>query len=465
MKTCVLITFLLLLKIIAYGQTKVPSFFGDNMVLQQEKKVPVWGTDVPGQRVSVRTSWGEKVQTLTSAEGKWQVYLQTPSSGGEYDLVIKGSTKLSIQNITIGEVWICSGQSNMEMPVKGYKNQPIIGAQEAIFNSGNNHIRYFHVKRSASLKPLRNVEGQWLMADTNTTGDISAVAYFFGQKLNAILDVPIGLIISSWGASSVEAWMNKEVLQEFGNVVIPSEVSENWPQQTPTALYNGMIHPIEGFSIRGVIWYQGESNRSRAKEYKALFPAMINAWRESWNNNKLPFYFAQIAPFSYRGNVNSAYIRESQLHTMMTVPQTGMAVTLDIGDSLCIHPPRKKEVGERLAYWALANNYGMKNISFSAPLYKSMTVIEDKIKLCFDNVGLGFTSYGKELTTFTIAGDDRVFHPAKARIMNDQTVVVWSEEVKYPRAVRYAFKNWVSGELFNTMGLPVSSFRTDDWSN
>ena len=361
----------------------------------------------------------------------------------------------------IGEVWLCSGQSNMEMPVKGFNNQPINGSAEAILNSRNSQIRLFTVKRATSLEPLENVEGQWSEAGPATVRDFSATAYFFGKKLNSLLNVPIGLIHTSWGGSNVETWMDKETLSEFNTIELPKKLPEGAPQRTPTLLYNAMINPLIGYNIKGAIWYQGESNRNQAKEYAQLFPTMINTWREKWQQGKFPFYFVQIAPYGYDGG-NAGYVREAQLHTMKTVENTGMAVTMDIGDCDFIHPREKKLVGDRLALWALAKDYGMEGIAYSGPVYKAIDEIKDgKVKLSFEYNENGLSSYGRPLSGFEVAGADKVFHPAEAKINGDRTLSVWAEGVLNPVAVRYAFKNCEAGSLFNTDGLPASSFRTD----
>jgi sialate O-acetylesterase len=321
----------------------------------------------------------------------------------------------------------------------------------------------FTVKRAASLDPLDHVEGQWAEATPLTVKDFSATAYFFGKKLNGLLNVPIGLIHSSWGGSSVEAWMDKESLSPYSTIEMPKQLPEERQNQTPTLLYNAMITPLVGYGIKGAIWYQGESNRNRAKEYAQLFPTMIKTWRKKWQQGAFPFYFVQIAPYGY-GDGNAGFVREAQLHSMKTVDNTGMAVTMDIGDCDYIHPREKKLVGDRLALWALAKDYGMEGIAYSGPVFKEIKEIkEGKVKLLFDYYENGLSSFGGPLSGFEIAGADKVFHPAEAKINGDKSLSVWSENVATPVAVRYAFKNCEAGSLFNTGGLPASSFRTDDW--
>lgn len=458
---------IIFLRISVFTQTSLPSFFSDGMVLQQNENAAIWGTDNANVTVSLSASWGEEISTRSDNSGKWKTTINTPSAGGPYTLNITGSEDVKLDNILIGEVWICSGQSNMEMPVKGYNSQPIIGSNEAILNSRNNQIRLFDTKRNTSLTPLDNITGEWQEAKPSTVGNFSATAYYFGKKLSDILDVPIGLIHTSWGGSKAEAWMDAQSLSVFEEITLPDEIPERQKQHTPTLLYNAMLHPFVGYQIKGVIWYQGESNRLKPKQYTSLFPAMIELWRNKWQQGNFPFYFAQIAPFDYSqrpDDGNSAFLREAQLYAMQTVENTGMAVTMDIGECNNIHPGDKEKVGNRLAYWALAKDYGFDGIAYSGPVYREMEVTDGKeIELLFDHAPNGFSSFGQKLSGFEIAGEDKVFHPAEAKINRDKTITVWSEHVVEPVAVRYAFENCVNGTLFNTEGLPASSFRTDDW--
>jgi sialate O-acetylesterase len=449
----------------AHAQTKLPFLFSDNMVLQQQELVSVWGSDKPGTKILVTGSWGKSAITTTDENGKWKLKLQTPAAGGPFVVSVKGSARLTLQNVLIGEVWFCSGQSNMEMPVKGYMNQPVVGSNEAILNSANDKIRFLNAPKSSSLTPLYDLKSEWNAASSATTGNISATAYFFAKKLQSILGVPVGIIHSSWGGSKVESWMNAESLTGFKNNKVPDTVPATNPQTIPTLMYNSLLHPYIGYTMKGVIWYQGESNRSNADEYLGLFTSMIKLWRSKWQQGDFPFYFVQIAPHETR-NLNAAFLREAQLKTMQTVTNTGMAVTMDIGEPNLIHPAQKEPVGNRLAYWALAKDYHIPGIAFSGPVFKKMEKAEEgKIILAFDYAEMGLTSFGKQLTDFEIAGEDKVFHPAQTKIVNDKrgSLLVWNDDLKKPVAVRYAFKSWAAGSLFNAQGLPASSFRTDDW--
>jgi sialate O-acetylesterase len=460
-----LLPVLFVVSTVSFSQTKLPAFFSDGMVLQQKQLVAVWGIDKPLARISVNAGWGSKSTATADANGHWKLKLQTPAAGGPYTLLIKGTAEIKLKNVLIGEVWFCSGQSNMEMPVKGYSNQPVIGSNETILQSANNNVRFFNTQRSVSITPLFDVKGEWKAADPSTTGNFSSTAYYFAKKLQAVLDVPVGIIQSAWGASTIESWMDAPTLNTFDNKPIPQKLPDSIPNRTPTIMYNSMLHPYIGYSIKGALWYQGESNRENANEYRALFTSMITAWRKQWQQGDFPFYFVQIAPFE-PGKVNAAFLREAQLQTMQTVKNTGMVVTMDIGERTVIHPAQKEQVGNRLAYWALANDYGVKGISFSGPVYKELKkTTNGKLMLTFDYCEQGLTSFGKPLTDFEIAGEDRVFYPAEAMIQKDKNgiLIVWSDAVKNPVSVRYAFKNWAEASLFNTQGLPASSFRTDNW--
>ncbi len=460
------LTFLMLTVFsVAQATTQLASIFTESMVLQQQDQAVIWGTDEPGQAVKVSAGWGQSASATTDNKGKWQLKLTTPVAGGPYKLHVQGSSELEYHDILIGEVWLCSGQSNMEMPLKGKPNEPINGSQEAILTANQDRIRVFQVERNPSNTPIDSVNGQWIASNTSTAGEFSATAYFFAKKLQATLDVPIGLIVTSWGGSSAEAWTDAPTLESFTDAVDQLKRAKN-VQQQPSQLYNGMLHPLIGYTIKGAIWYQGESNRNRASEYDQLVTAMVTSWREQWNQGDFPFYYVQIAPFNYGKKTNAAYLREAQLHTMQTLKNSGMAVTLDIGDANCIHPREKKTVGERLAYWALSKDYGFPHLEATGPIYKSHTIIDgNKISILFDGAPMGINSFGKELSGFTIAGADKVFHPAYAKIGRPLAqLIVWSPAVAKPVAVRYAFENTPETTLFSTSGLPASSFRTDDWA-
>jgi sialate O-acetylesterase len=445
--------------------TQLATIFSNHMVLQRNTEVNIWGTDLPGQSIRVVSTWGASATVETDPSGKWRLQLATPEAGGPYTIEIQGSDNRELTDILIGEVWLCSGQSNMEMPVKGYRNQPVLGSNEARLESVDDQIRLFHFPHNAQLSPQDSIQGRWLVSSPAKVGDFSATAYFFAKKLQQALGVPIGLVHSSWGGSSAEAWTDRETLLAYDpEIKIPTEMPESVVFQAPSVLYNGMIHPLIGYTIKGAIWYQGEANISRYKTYAQLITDMVTSWRNKWDQGDFPFYFVQIAPYRYQDGHPTAFLRESQAVTVNSLSNSGMAVTLDIGDCNNIHPADKQTVGDRLAYLALAKTYGMEGIAYSGPVYRSMEITEDKkIKLSFDMTENGLSGFGEPLSGFQIAGKDKVFKEAQAQINRDMTITVWSDEVAEPVAVRYAFENCPEGSLFNNAKLPASSFRTDDW--
>jgi sialate O-acetylesterase len=653
---------------IIFGQSNLilPSLFSDNMVIQQQSKIPIWGKGEPRTEVKINTEWGENVKSNVNDDSTWLVKVKTPKAGGPYTINISNeSSSVLLQNVLVGEVWLCSGQSNMEMPLEGWPPNDIINnSEEEILNSNNSEIRFFTVARDISVLPKDDCIGEWVESASKSSASFSATAYFFGKKLYDELHIPIGLIHSSWGGTPAESWTSRKSLaelSEFNDILkkidlsIPAskelatwlekfpkidmskktgkniwsnlkfddsecseieldhsdwntmnlptlweatelgefdgivwfrkkiDLSESWINKdlkielgpiddfditfvngykvgnieeegnwqtsrkykipanwnnknsilisirvndnrggggiygkseemklvkdedgseisiagewhylpvaefrgmtyyvfgsnsqefknrpilpielsanTPTLLYNAMIAPLVPFKIKGVIWYQGESNTGNPKLYEKLFPTMINNWRNDFGEF-FPFYYVQIAPYDYGDETKSEFLRDAQRKTL-SKENTGMAVTLDIGDTSNIHPPNKKDVGKRLALWALAKQYN-KEIVYSGPIYKSQIIVENKIELEFDSVSEGIEIRdGKNL--FKIAGDDKQFVNADTKIVNNK-LIVWSEKIDNPKAVRYAWHNNATATFFNKSGLPASSFRTDNWA-
>lgn len=440
----------------------MPSIFQSDMVLQQNTNVPIWGWSQPGDTIRVLSSWQTKTyQDVALENGKWNINLPTPDAGGPYTVTIQSDTTIVFNNVLIGEVWIASGQSNMTMPVKGFPYQPVLNSAELISNSIDDGIRLFTVEQSTSNSVQSDFKGQWSSAHPETVAGFSVVGYVFAKKLRNVLNVPVGIIHSSWGGTSVKSWTDIETLKQF-DITKDDEIDKNNPHH-PAVLYNAMIHPMIPFSIRGAIWYQGERDRHDPELYGELFPSMIQSWRAKWDNGDFPFYYVQIAPYGYGDNMNSAYLREAQTHTMQKVPNTGMAVSMDIGHQYAIHPPEKEQVGIRLAYWALAKTYGIEGINYSGPIYRGMHLKDGRAYLEFNHADMGLTSFGEPLTNFEISGMDKVFYPAQAEITQRDGLIIWSDKVPDPVAVRYGWKNWVRGDLFDTYGLPAPSFRTDNW--
>ena len=446
----------------------LPKIFASGMVMQQQTDANLWGEAKADATVKIATSWNKKTVSVKAGnDGKWTAKIQTPAAGGPYSITFNDGEKTVIDNILVGELWICSGQSNMEMPMKGFKNQPVENAVEDILHSGDNKMRLFTVKRTSLFQPATDVVGEWKEASPEAVRNFSATAYYFGRELRRMLNVPVGLIVTSWGGSSCEAWMNRDWLKAFPQIELPaSQETIKSKNRTATVLYNGMLHPLVGISLRGVIWYQGEENVSRSGYYADLFSRMIKGWREEWKEGDFPFYYCQIAPYDYNiigwGQYNSAFLREQQAKAEKMNKNVGMACLMDAGLEYGIHPRKKQLAGMRLALLALDKTYGIKGITSETARYKDVEFKGDTAVITFERAGMWV--YGKDglkSDLFEVAGEDRVFHPAKAWIERSK-LYVKCDEVKKPVAVRYAFKDWADGDLFCD-GLPVSSFRTDNW--
>lgn len=447
-----------------FCQAKVvlPHLFSNGMVLQQKSEVPVWGTsDVKNARVRITTSWNLRTYTgKAGVDGKFNIKVKTPAYGGPYTLTITdGKGSVTVSDVMIGEVWLCSGQSNMDMRVSGRYGDGVYGALDAVMTSGNYNVRMFNAAVIFSGKPLDNVVGSWQQASTETTGEFSATAFFFARKLNEVLHVPVGIVHASCGGSKVEAWMSEESVAPYKGL---KDV------QNPSCLFNGMMNAIVGYGIRGCLWYQGEANVDSPELYTRLFPTMVSDWRQRWGEGKFPFYYAQIAPYNYRRKEgvgrNTAYMREAQGKCLGLIPRSGMICLSDIGQSQTIHPMEKETVGNRFACLALHDTYGMTALPSSGPTYKGMKIDGGKVEVFFDNIGKGLTTYRMPFTDFEIAGKDRVFHNAMVKYGKDaKSLILSSKQVPEPVAVRYGFKDYFKGCLYNMMGLPASSFRSDDW--
>jgi sialate O-acetylesterase len=474
------------------AELKLHSLFQDHMVLQSDFACPIWGTAEAGDEVRVSVG-NQKKTAKAGADGKWSLKLDPLKAGGPHELTAAGKNTVVLKDVLVGEVWVCSGQSNMEMVVSSSNN---FEQEKAAANFPN--IRHFLVKKNPQDAPVSEVSGSWKPATPENVGGFTAVGYFFGRELHQKLNVPVGLIHTSWGGTAAELWTSKPALEANATLkpivdnfskrmeayekqlaahpeALEKAKAENKPApkapnkpMAPSCLYNGMIAPVLPYGIKGVIWYQGESNAGNARQYQTLFPEMIKNWRKDWGQGDFPFGFVQLA--NYKSNKaenleqpvesNWAELREAQTLTL-SLPNTGMAVIVDIGHPTDIHPKNKQDVGKRLALWAQSQVYG-KDLVYSSPLYESLKVEDNKARLSFKHAGSGLEAKGGKLTGFAVAGEDKTFHWADAKV-DGNTVLVWSDKVAKPVAVRYAWADYPDCNLYNKEGLPASPFRTDDW--
>ncbi|MEZ6090172.1 MAG: sialate O-acetylesterase [Pirellulaceae bacterium] len=463
---------------VAVAELKLASIFGDSMVLQRDLPVPVWGWAEPNEAITV-TFAGQTKTATADAEGKWQVKLDALKANSEGSVLsVVGADRIEIKDVLVGEVWICSGQSNMEWGLGGSTNGP-----QEVAQSQHDQIRLYDVVgHLVSPTPLESNPGQWKVSGPSTAGGFSAVGYFFGRRLHKELNVPIGLVGSNWGGTRIEPWISPAALKNSPELKAESMRVQGYTKETPvqagfpSAIFNAMINPLAPFAMRGAIWYQGESNGNEGESYYHKKKALVSGWRELFNPN-LAFYWVQLANWKEAndnpaGGDGWAKLREAQLNAL-DIEHTGMAVTIDIGEANDIHPRNKQDVGARLAQWALHQTYGKTDLVPSGPIYKGHKVVDGAIRIQFDHVGGGLMVGQKtgleptaevadgKLARFAIAGEDQQWHWATATIDGD-TVVVKSQDVPNPVAVRYAFSmNPEGANLYNKEGLPASPFRTD----
>jgi sialate O-acetylesterase len=483
------------------ADVRLPHIFGDHMVLQRDKPIRVWGSADPGEKVTVSIG-KEHAEATADLHRNWKVELPAVSEKGPIDVTVAGNNKIVLHDVLVGEVWVCSGQSNMQWNVERSAH-----GKKEVEEANHPEIRLCTVPMRPAGLPADDMGGSWAVCTPKSAPGFTAVGYFFGRALNEQLGVPIGLINSSWGGTRIEPWTPPVGFQEVpalasilaGIEMAKAEYAKTaagalpryadwlaiaekakanreyipappaWPanplanQLAPTGLYNGMIHPLVPFAIRGAIWYQGESNNGEGMLYYEKMKALIGGWRSVWHEGDFSFLYVQLAPYRYGTADPTALARIWEAQTAaLAIPDTGMAVTNDIGNAKDIHPKDKQDVGKRLALWALAKTYG-KQIVYSGPLYKSMTIDGSKIRVKFDHVGGGLVARnGKPLDWFQIAGDDKKFVDAEA-IIDGDSVIVSSPKVEKPVAVRFAFDQVAEPNLQNVEGLPASAFRTDKW--
>ena len=444
----------------SYSQLRLPAVISSGMVLQQNDSVSIWGWAHPGEVIDINTGWDNKTYQVTSLNiGKWKTKIKTPVAGGPYIMTVKGwSNYIVLQDVMIGEVWVCSGQSNMEWSF--YNGAKYI--KEELPSCYNKNIRFFHIPRTSANYPQEDVHAAWRVCDSNSLKAFSAVGYYFGKKLNKELNIPIGLINSSWGGTSAESWTPAE---EISNNPVLKNASDKlvevpWGPVKPGMNFNGMIAPIVPFNIAGAIWYQGEANVPNGSTYSQLLTTMIDTWRNRWDK-EFPFYYVQIAPFNY-GGAGGSVLQEEQTKVMAHA-KTGMVVITDLIDSVTdIHPSNKLDVGNRLANWALAETYNKTGLLYKHPEYKSMEIVKNKIILSFNNVPAELIAKGKQITGFFVSGENKEWLPAEAKIEGDK-IIVWNKKLKEPLQVRFGFGNAVVGNVFSKEGLPLCPFRTDNW--
>lgn len=439
---------------------RLPAVIGSNMVLQQQSHPKLWGWCDPGEKIYVTTSWDHRKDSVRgSRDGKWMIEVATPSAGGPYTIELKGWNQILLENVMIGEVWICSGQSNMEMS----ETWGLPDVRAELPSCATNDIHFFHVPRTTAGSPQEDCKADWTACDSTQLKFFSAVGYFFAKRLNQELHVPVGMIEVAWSGTPAEVWTPAELVT--GDSVLKQAAAQQkpsggWPY-LPGYCYNGMITPITSYDVAGVIWYQGEGNTAAPKSYSRLFTTMIGAWRKAWNK-PLPFYFVQIAPFTYGTPDQGSLVREQQTATLR-LEHTGMVVVSDlVTDTADIHPKNKHDVGYRLANWALADTYHREGIVFASPMFSGLVLKGNKVEVSFSHAGSGLEVKGPAVQCLMVAGEDRVFYPAKAKIEGSK-MIVSASEVKKPVAVRYQFSNAGIGNVFSKEGLPLAPFRTDDW--
>ena len=474
------------------ADVKLPNVFGDHMVLQQGQKNKVWGVAEAGEAITVSIN-GQSQKATAAADGNWSVMLEPLAVGGPFELSVKGKNEVKFTDVLVGEVWVCSGQSNMQQSVNA-SNDADIERLAAKFPM----IRMINFPQFGSQEAKwSHDDRKWMVCSPETTGNFSAVGYFFARQLHQTLGVPVGMVNNAWGGSACEAWIRRDLLNADP---LYKPMMDNWSQMEatfadlagkekdltdeqkkqlqglrgamggnhrPANIYNGVLKSHLGYGIKGAIWYQGESNAGRAYQYRDLFPLMIKSWRDEWGQGDFPFYWVQLADFMQEkpepSDSSWAELREAQTMTMSRLPKTGQAVIIDIGEDKDIHPKNKVDVGRRLARWALAKDYGV-NVPFHSPQYKSMAKQDNKIVLTFEHLDGGWRPFDvNDPRGFSIAGDDKKFVWAKAKVLPDGTVEVSSDQVASPASVRYGWADNPVVNMFNGAGLPLTPFRTDDW--
>ncbi|MBU3744021.1 MAG: sialate O-acetylesterase [Sediminibacterium sp.] len=460
MKQSLLIILLCTFTMSVQAKVRLPHILSSHMVLQQQADVTFWGWANPGEKVTITTSWDTTAYTTQTGSGAgWQLQLKTPTAGGPYTVTIKGDNTIAIEDVLIGEVWVCGGQSNMEWSGDQKLKQSIDEAPK----SANTAIRFFYVPKATSSFPQEDVEARWVVCDSASMIHFSAIGYFFGKQLQQQVGAGVGLINSNWGGTPAETWTPADVVNQnpfLSNAAAQQANMQYWPVR-PAIAYNAMIYPLTRYAIAGAIWYQGESNTKTSGTYDLLFTSMIDAWRLAWGK-AFPFYFVQIAPFKYGDPLVGALLREAQTKAA-NHPNTGMAVIADlVNDTNDIHPALKKEVAFRLANLAVSKTYNRLSENWESPQPQQISFQNGEARIIMKNTAGGLINRGDAIPHFEMAGVDRKFVPATATIRGDEIIVV-AKGIDKPVAVRYLFSNTAMPTLFNKMGLPVNLFRSDNW--
>ena len=471
MKTRTLALLLLCCAASLGAKVKLPTLVGDNMILQQQTEVKLWGSANPRAEVRVTPSWSGKTATCRAdKDGRWLLTLPTPKGGyTPYNITFDDGEKTTVSNVLVGEVWLASGQSNMEMPLKGFAGCCVEnGVDDMIAAAGNKGVRMFTVPKLQSYEPQTECPGGWKVPSVETAPHFSATAYYYATSLNRALDVPVGIVCSAYGGSVVESWVNRSLAETYADISLNRDSIERLhPMYRPVLMYNAMLHPLHNYTIKGFIWYQGCSNVGRHDTYARRLADMVNLWRTEWGLGELPFYFVEIAPYAYGDNpdgVEGALLREAQFEAQSLIPNSGMISTNDLVEPYevyNIHPRQKQAVGRRLSYMALNLTYGMKQFVCYGPQYKSLTIEGDRALVAFDHLEMGICR-NYDLRGFELAGEDGVFRPAEEAKLRWQTnqVVLTSSKVPRPVAVRYCFRNFQPGTMIGGNELPLVPFRS-----
>ncbi len=458
----------------ASATVKLPEILSDHMVLQQQSQVKLWGKATPSSTVTIHTSWNETVYTChTDQDGRWLTKVQTPqASYTPYTIQFDDGdgTTVSLQDILIGEVWFCSGQSNMQMPLGGYYNCPVEKSNEQIALSGQfKGVRVATIPLTGNVVPQEEVPGRWHLSCPKNAVDFSAAAYSYATMVNRVLDIPVGIISCAWGGSYVEGWLPRRIVSTYPDIDIEKRLLKNddgsWNWQSVIIMYNGMLHPLTNYTIKGFLWYQGESNVGHESTYAQRLQTMVDLWRKEWGQGNIPFYQVEIAPFNYESYRDAAALREQQHLSTKMIPNSDIICISDLVypyEKNQVHPARKQEVGYRLAYLALAKTYGVQGICTTYPEYQSMEIKGDTAIIHL--TASEHVSPFDGIQGFEIAGKDRVFHPAQVKnAQSSGALEVSSSDVPHPVAVRYCYKNWQLGNVVSQRGLPLVPFRTDSW--